>query len=118
MFCTFLIMVAIEISLFATKPNARLFALVVLAVGLIMRGLASEHMQRKESASALAAATRPKGAIPKFHQDLDLDTGSPLLCAVRGIGRTLTFAVEEARETKRPLYLLFVRQQPVLSEAD
>jgi len=118
MFCTFLIMVAIEISLFATKPNARLFALVVLAVGLVMRGLASEHMQRKESAAALAAVIHPKGTIPKFHQDLDVASGSPILCAVRGIGRTLKFAIEEARDTKRPLYLLYVRQQPVLTEQD
>jgi nucleotide-binding universal stress UspA family protein len=121
MFFTFLLMVAIEVSLLADKPNARLFALVVLAVGLIMRGLASEHMQRKASAAAAAAAAGAapvRGAIPKFHQDLSVDTGSPILCAVRGIGRTLRFAVEEARETKRPLYLLFVRQQPVLSEQD
>ncbi len=118
MFCTFLIMVAIEISLFATKPNARLFALVVLAIGLIMRGLASEHMQRKESAAALGTGATPALGLPKFHHDLDDASGSPILCAVRGIGRTLKFAIEEARDTKRPLYLLFVRQQPVLTEQD
>jgi nucleotide-binding universal stress UspA family protein len=42
----------------------------------------------------------------------------PLLCAIRGIGRTLDFAIQEARETKRPLYLLFVRVLPVITEAD
>jgi amino acid transporter/nucleotide-binding universal stress UspA family protein len=119
MFFTFLVMLAIELTLLATKPSALHFAGAVLVIGLIMRGLASEHLQRKESASALAAsATRALGAIPKFHQDLTLDTGSPILCAVRGVGRTLKFAVEEARETKRPLYLLFVRQQPVITEQD
>ena len=75
MFFTFLIMVAIEISLFATKPNARLFALIVLAIGLIMRGLASEHVQRKESASALAGGSHsgagtdpqvPSGSGPRY----------------------------------------------------
>src|SRR5947199_875159 len=40
MFVTFLIMLAIEISLFIDKPNARVFAVTVLAVGLILRGLA------------------------------------------------------------------------------
>jgi amino acid transporter/nucleotide-binding universal stress UspA family protein len=119
MFFTFIVMLSIEITLLATKPSALHFAGAVLVIGLIMRGLASEHLQRKESAAAAAAAGAPaRGAIPKFHQDLAVDTGSPILCAVRGIGRTLRFAVEEARETKRPLYLLFVRQQPVLSEQD
>jgi len=41
-----------------------------------------------------------------------------LLCAVRGIGRTLDFALQEARELNRPLYLLFVRSLPVITEAD
>jgi len=118
MFFTFLVMLAIEISLFATKPNARLFALVVLAIGLIMRGLASEHMQRKESEATIAGGATPALGLPKFHHDLDDASGSPILCAVRGIGRTLKFAIEEARDTKRPLYLLFVRQQPVLTEQD
>jgi nucleotide-binding universal stress UspA family protein len=117
MFFTFLVMVAIEVSLFADKPSARLFALIVLAVGLILRGLASEHMQRKEGATALASAAAVPADLPKFHHD-PTDTGSPLLCAVRGIGRTLKFAIEEARDTNRPLYLLYVREQPVLSSSD
>jgi amino acid transporter/nucleotide-binding universal stress UspA family protein len=119
MFFTFIIMTAIEISLFWDKPNARYFAGSVLLLGLIMRGLASEHLQRKESEAAAAAAAAPIAPPPpKFQQNLSADLGSPILCAVRGIGRTLTFAVEEARETRRPLYLLFVRQQPVLTSQD
>jgi nucleotide-binding universal stress UspA family protein len=42
-------------------------------------------------------------------------SGTPILCAVRGIGRTLDFAINEAKETERTLYLLFVREQPVLA---
>ena len=41
-----------------------------------------------------------------------------MICAIRGVGRTLDFALEEARSTKRPLYLLFVREQPVLLPED
>ncbi len=48
MFCTFLVMLCIEITLFATKSNARLFSLVILVLGLIGRGLAAEHAQRKK----------------------------------------------------------------------
>ncbi len=42
----------------------------------------------------------------------------PLLCAVRGIGKTLEFAIEEARDTSRPLYVLFVREQAVVTPED
>lgn len=120
MFVTFLIMVAIEFSLFIDKPNARVFAVTVLAIGLILRGLASEHLQRKEKAAAVLA-TAPSGrtiSVPKFQHDVNNTTGAPLLCAIRGIGRTMKFAIEEARETKRPLYLLYVRQQPAIDERD
>lgn len=120
MFATFLIMLAIEISLFIDKPNARVFAVTVLAIGLILRGLASEHLQRKESAAAAATPdkTSPPLPVPKFQHDITTATGAPLLCAIRGTGRTMKFAIEEARETKRPLYLLYVREQPVLAEQD
>ena len=41
-----------------------------------------------------------------------------MLVAIRGMGRTLDFAISEARETDRPLYLLFVREQPLLAAGD
>src|SRR5437899_9260627 len=41
-----------------------------------------------------------------------------VLCAIRGTGRTLDFALREARETGRRLYLLFVREQPFMTEQD
>ena len=64
MFCTFLVMLSIEITLFATKTNARLFSLVILVLGLIGRGLALESAQRKkrgEAAAAAAVAAEPAG---------------------------------------------------------
>jgi nucleotide-binding universal stress UspA family protein len=42
----------------------------------------------------------------------------PLLCAVLGIGKTLEFAIEEAKETGRALYVLFVREQAVVTSED
>src|SRR5579863_3041064 len=47
MFCTFLIMLAIEISLFIYKPGARFFAGSVLVIGLFFRGLANTETRRK-----------------------------------------------------------------------
>jgi nucleotide-binding universal stress UspA family protein len=46
------------------------------------------------------------------------DTGEAMLCAIRGPGQTLDFALREARETGRRLYLLFVREQRFITEQD
>ena len=180
MFLTFVVMMAIEVSLFVDKPAARVFAVTVLAVGLVMRALGREQAQRGAfgvvlamvaalvvfkdygaaflSVSVLAAglilrgvlgerklrrmnlAAAASGADPASASTVtgvalpplkpedtsilpvaaaqDQATGTPLLCAVRGIGKTLDFALEEARESHRPLYLLFVREQPVITSED
>jgi nucleotide-binding universal stress UspA family protein len=139
MFVTFTILVAIEITLFVEKPGARVFAVTILAVGLIMRGLAREHSARKD------ARAKAKGHSLHHHKvahvsitSHDLGTsvarhnlaekhafqhptqhhGGPILAAVRGLGKTLDFAVSEALETGRPLYVMFVREQPVIAPGD
>ena len=124
MFCTFLIMLAIELSLFADKPNARIFATSVLLIGLILRGLASEHSDRKKTAAAalasetafLAKPSAPAPIPPPVHYHEA--TGTPMLCAIRGLGKTLDYAIQEAQDSNRPLYLLFVRSLPVMVDDD
>jgi amino acid transporter/nucleotide-binding universal stress UspA family protein len=122
MFVTFLIMLAIELSLFVDKPTARVFAFTVLAVGLVLRGLAGEFATRQKAAAsavaARAASVAPPPATTAFMVKPKEVSGSPMMCAVRGRGKTLDFAIDEARQTDRPLYLLFVRQLPVLTESD
>ena len=125
MFCTFLVMLCIEITLLVTKPNALRFSMIILLLGLIGRGLAAENAQRKkrqqEAASAAVAAGLATAKAPPpniFGVNTGAASGPPLLAAVRGIGRTLDFAIEEAKDSKRPLYLLFVREQPVLAPGD
>src|SRR5881409_3710954 len=54
MFGTFLVMAAIEMSLLIDKPNARYFAVTILAVGLILRGLVQERRMKKEAPKALS----------------------------------------------------------------
>jgi amino acid transporter len=116
MFFTFLIMLAIEISLFIDKPGARVFAVTILAIGLILRGLVAEAGKRKETAARIPAApTIPEPAIPF---NLNSVSGPPIVCAIRGTGKTLEFALEEAMVSHRPLYLLFIRAVPILSEQD
>ena len=138
MFVTFLIMAAIELSLFVDKPNARIFAFTVLAIGLIMRGLAKESAQRKQTASneaAMEAAVRavdmasraavkqtPHPAAPRTETIAQTTSprrySGPMLTAVRGTGRTLDFALSEATDNGQPLYVLFVREQPIIAPGD
>lgn len=124
MFCTFLVMLSIEITLLVTKPNALRFSMIILLLGLIGRGLAAENAMRKkrgEEAAAAAVAAGLATAKPPpnlFSVNTGAASGPPLLAAVRGIGRTLDFAIEEAKDSQRPLYLLFVREQPVLAPGD
>jgi hypothetical protein len=117
MFFTFLIMLAIEISLFIDKPGARVFAVTILAVGLILRGLVAEAGKRKET---VARATTPAPTVPEPPVPINFNSvsGPPIVCAIRGTGKTLEFALEEAMVSHRPLYLLFIRAVPVLSEQD
>jgi len=116
---TFVIMLAIEMSLLVDKTKARIFAFTVLTIGLILRGLASERAFKKKA--ALETATRNKAETepaPAAAPNWDAAFRPPLACAVRGVGKTVDFAITEAKETNRPLYLLFVREQPVLTEQD
>jgi amino acid transporter/nucleotide-binding universal stress UspA family protein len=118
MFGTFLVMAAIEISLLIDKPTARYFVITVLLVGLILRGLVQERRMKKEGASA---AVPERLAIdlarPKTEALVSADSES-VLCAIRSAGRTLDFALREARRAGARLYLLFVREQPFITEQD
>ena len=145
MFVTFVIMAVIEISLFIDKPNARIFAFTVLAIGLVLRGLAKESSERKAKAAQEAAleaavlamestgkiSTTSSESVPASSPRIPIATGTaaapvpvpkvyngPVLVAVRGKGRTLDFAVKEAAENGQPLYVLFVREQPVIAPGD
>jgi amino acid transporter len=120
MFATFIVMASIEMSLLIDKPNARYFAVTILAVGLVLRGLVQERRMKKEAEPALvpekvgvdlAAPAREPVALPVIG-------GEAILCAIRGTGRTLDFALREARKTGSRLYLLFVREQAFMTEQD
>jgi len=116
MFGTFIVMAAIEVSLLVDKPNARYFAVTILAVGLILRGLVQERRMKRESRE-IAASSVPL-APANGESASDFATAESILCAIRGTGRTLDFALREAEETGRRLYLLFVREQRFMTEQD
>jgi len=117
MFATFIVMAAIEMSLLIDKPNARYFAVTILAVGLILRGLVLERRMKKEALPEKVPLTMAtaKSAVAVTQNAMAAES---VLCAIRGTGRTLDFALREARETGRRLYLLFVREQPFMTEED
>jgi amino acid transporter/nucleotide-binding universal stress UspA family protein len=119
MFGTFVVMAAIEISLLVDKPNARYFAFTILLIGLTLRALVLEHRMKKEPSPVLprtvpvtvSSLTEPVSPTESLG-------GESILCAIRGTGRTLDFALREARKTRSRLYLLFVREQAFLTEQD
>ncbi len=117
MFGTFLVMAAIEMSLLIDKPNARYFAVTILAVGLILRGLVQERRMKKQALPEKVPVefTPPKPAFAPAPISAGAES---ILCAIRGTGRTLDFALREARKTDSRLYLLFVREQPFMTEQD
>jgi nucleotide-binding universal stress UspA family protein len=117
MSATFVVMFAIEMSLLIDKPNARYFAVTILAVGLILRGLVQERRAKKEA----VPEKLPVEAVPAVPREpaIAVSVGAEsILCAIRGTGRTLDFALREARQTGSRLYLLFVREQPFMTEQD
>src|SRR5437868_1473053 len=92
MFGTFIVMAAIELSLLVDKPNARYFAVTILAVGLILRGLVQERRMKKQARiTAPPAAVQLSAAASDMVSDFT--TAESILCAIRGSGRTLDFAL-------------------------
>ena len=104
-----------RVSLLIDKPNARYFAVTILAVGLILRGLVQERRMKKEAAARTVQRQRRSTANPRLGVDR---TAKQCSARIRGPGRTLDFALREARETGRRLYLLFVREQRFMTEQD
>src|SRR6266404_3380629 len=104
---TAIILLAVELTLAKTKPNALFFIICILLTGFALRALA----QRKPS-SVLELSPRPSGASPPprtLEKTLSSEPVRSVLVAARGWTRVLDFAIEEARLRGAVLYVLFVR---------
>jgi nucleotide-binding universal stress UspA family protein len=76
--------------------------------------MASERVKKKKEQIAQA----PVGMRSPTASPTQAAIHAPMLCAVRGVTKALDFAIEEARASARPLYVLFVREQAVVTEED
>lgn len=114
MFFTFAVMVSIELTLFVTKPEARRFAFAIMTIGLILRGLVVEY--REKTLEKKKVSLR-HASLYKEDELVPIKEGA-ILCAVNTIGKTLHYALEEAKKFQEPLYILFIKEQKVVTEED
>ena len=114
MYATCALMVAIEITLFYTKPEARHFAIAMLTVGLILRTFVIELRQKaweEKKVDLKPASIHEEDELESIHH-------GAVMCVVNSIGKTLDFSIQEARKLSQPLFILFIKEQKVVSEAD
>ncbi len=110
LFLSALIMAAVEVTLFIDKAHARIYVLVIIVVGLVLRSLAKEAKERKPVVSL-------KKEI-KLASFTDLEDRGGVLCIVSGRGQALNLAKEKAVQGGQLIAFLFVREQRVMSERD
>ncbi len=95
MFFVFLIMAAIEITLFIQKSYARYFVLAIMVIGLLLRWVAKSFK---------------KGYPRQVLEELAFQEpfhGAPL-CAIRRLGRALKAAIELSNKYQSPLNIVLI----------
>jgi amino acid transporter len=113
MAATSLILLAVELTLAKTKPNALFFVLCVLGLGFALRAYAQKRagLRTLTVTEHVAAAIAPDGPMSRFK--LNLSPGQATMVAARGFTPVLKYALEEARLRKGPLYVLYVKELAV-----
>lgn len=106
---TFVILVAVELTIAKTKPEALFFAICVLGVGYLLRAYSHK-------ASGLKTMTVTRQVADMVTPDLvatmesRLSEGQKIMVAARGITPALAFALEEAQLRKATLCVLYVKE--------
>lgn len=109
---TFIILLAVEVTIAYTKHDALFFAACVLTAGMGLRGWAQRRAGfrtitvRKE----VAAHVAPEAVADATVQ---LNPGEAILVAARGLTPVLQFALDEARLRSSRLYVLYVQELAV-----
>jgi nucleotide-binding universal stress UspA family protein len=101
---TFLVLLAVELSIAKTKPNALFFALCVIGLGLSLRSYSQKRagLRTLTVTEEVAAVIAPE-RMAKFR--LNLSPGQAIMVAARGLTPVLQYALEEPSslpETERP----------------
>ena len=106
---TCLMLLAVEITIAKTKPDALFFVICVLVAGLSLRGYSQRRagLRTLTVSTEIAAAMAPD-SMPDFR--LNLVPGQSILVAARGLNPVLKFALEEARLRQGTLYVLYVKE--------
>ena len=106
MAATSLLLLAVELTLAKTKPNALFFIICILLAGFALRAFA-QH--RGLAGAAAEAAPTPVPAKLPVGQPPSPSSIQTILVAARGFTRVLQFALDEARLRQAALYVLYVR---------
>ncbi|MCS7089368.1 MAG: universal stress protein [Verrucomicrobiota bacterium] len=105
----FLVLLAAEVTIAKTKPDALFFACCVVGLGLSLRFYAQRRagLRTVVVSEPVAAAVAPE-EVPGFQ--FRLNPGQNLMVAARGVTPVLRFALEEARLRQANLYVLYVKE--------
>lgn len=108
---TFLILVAVELTLAKTKPDALFFVVCVLLVGLSARAYAQssaeQALEKKKTSPVVSEAVKPE-VLSKI--TAPQPTSQRILVCLRGMTNVLGFAFDEAQLRGAQLYVLYVRE--------
>ena len=109
---TFLMLMAVEITIGKTKPAALFFAVCVVGIGFALRAYSMKRagLQTITLNKELAAAVSPQ---QWESLRLNLEGEQSILVAARGITPVLRYALEEARLRRGALYVLYVKELAV-----
>jgi nucleotide-binding universal stress UspA family protein len=106
MIFTALILLAVELTLAKTKPNALYFIICILLAGFALRAIS----QRKPEGAGLEVSGAPSvPAVAPTRLVVPPSSVQAILVAARGWTPVVHFAVDEARLRGSVLYVLYVR---------
>jgi len=113
MAATFLILVAVEITLAQTKHEALFFVVCVLIVGLSLWAYSQRlsGIRTLTVSKEIAELVRPEVVETLRHPVAE---AQKILVSIRGLTPVLGFAFDEAELRKASLYILYVREVAVL----
>ncbi|MEY2499278.1 MAG: hypothetical protein QOD12_2834 [Verrucomicrobiota bacterium] len=106
---TFFVLVAVELTIAKTKPEALFFAMCVLFAGYALRAYSHK-------VSGLKTMTVTRQVAEMVSPDLEaklearLSEGQKIMVAARGVTPALAFALEEAQLRKATLCVLYVKE--------